>query len=485
MSTRSLFACSVHVPRVVGCTANSVGSCPGGLQDGASRGARKAAVPAAADLPRGHGRRFVAAAAAAGTLLAVARPSGARRCWAAAAMGSTEKLTRVAADGDEVLVQYTGRLEDGTVFDSNEGQEPLSLEVGAGQVVPGFEAAVRGLQLGKRVTVTLPPEQAYGKRDEDLVLRISADKVPAGTAQGQRVMLGGKGQQIPATVTAIEDDGSVVLDLNPVLAGKTLLFDIQLVGFKEPPQRGLEMPGWQGKKLTVPFAISNSPVSQVFENPRWPAAWPYREADFRRQDESDDGNFYERPRFVTHIDDSSIGAIRDFYALQFAQAPQGEFSVLDICSSWISHYPNDVRARRVAITGMVEGELAANKQATEYVARDLNKDPRLPYGGNEFDFVTNVVSVDYLSKPREVFREIHRVMKPGGVAIMSFSNRCFPSKAIKMWVANMNDGPGHCQIVGNYFHFSPEGGWRDVSAADISPKPGRSDPMWLVTAVKA
>merc|ERR1712007_52672 len=126
-------------------------------------------------------------------------------------------------------------------------------------------------------------------------------------------------------------------------------------------------------------------------------------------------------------------------------------AVLDICSSWISHYPRDLRARRVAITGMNQRELAANKQATEFVARDLNKEPKLPFGDSEFDFVTNVVSVDYLSRPREIFEEMHRVLKPGGVAIMSFSNRCFFTKAIAMWRANMSDGPGHCRIVGNYF----------------------------------
>merc|ERR1719401_2576100 len=186
-----------------------------------------------------------------------------------------------------------------------------------------------------------------------------------------------------------------------------------------------------------------------------------------------------------HIDDDAIGAIRDFYGLHFAQAPQGEYSVLDVCSSWVSHYPDGLRAKRVAITGMVERELVANKQATEYKTKNLNKDPKLPFGDNEFDFVTNVVSVDYLNRPREIFSEMHRVLKPGGVAIMSFSNRCFATKAIAMWVASMNDGPGHCQIVGNYFRFNPAGGWKDISSADISPKPDESDPMWVVTAVKA
>jgi len=250
-------------------------------------------------------------------------------------------------------------------------------------------------------------------------------------------------------------------------------------------RRGLEVVGWQGKRLQVPTGVENSAVTHAFDGVEWPSAWPYTLDDFRRLDESDDGNFYGAPRFVTHIDDLAIGAIRDFYALQFAQAPQGDYAVLDICSSWISHYPRDLRARRVAITGMNQRELAANKQATEFVARDLNKEPKLPFGDSEFDFVTNVVSVDYLSRPREIFEEMHRVLKPGGVAIMSFSNRCFFTKAIAMWRANMSDGPGHCRIVGNYFRFNPSGGWRDISSIDISADPRKTNPMWVVTAVKA
>lgn len=432
------------------------------------------------------GRRLLAAAAAAGTasLVSPQRINGPRRGLAAMA-ASTAAAPRAAAAGDEVLVRYQGRLTDGTVFDATEPGGVFELKVGNGDVVPGFDAAVVGLEVGKKVTVTVPPEKAYGPRNEDYVFTFPAAQVPNGMKAGMQVSLGGGPSRVRAVVKSIEADGSAVLDANPPLAGKTLVFDIELVGFKEPPRLGVEMVGWQGKTLEVPIGIANSRVSEVLRNPRWPSAWSYTDADFRRQDESNDENFYNMPRLVTHIDDSAIKAISAFYGFQFAQAPQGEYSVLDICSSWISHYPKDLRAKRVAVTGMNEKELAANKQATEYVAKDLNVDPKFSYGDNEFDFVTNVVSVDYLSRPREIFQEIHRVMKPGGVAIMSFSNRCFASKAIAMWVANMSDGPGHCQIVGNYFHFCPEGGWSSISSVDISPNPGRSDPMWVVTAVKA
>lgn len=390
---------------------------------------------------------------------------------------------RIAQQGDEVMVRYLGRLQDGKVFDATqEGGKPFTFKLGAGEVVPGFDRAVLGLAAGKKVSVTVPPAEAYGEHREDRVYTVPAARVPAGLREGLEVELG---SGVRARVIETKSDGSVVIDANHMLAGKTLTFDIELVGFKLPLTLGMEMIGWGGKPVQVPTAIATSEVSQIFETPDWPDRWPYTESDFSRQDESSDSHFYNSARLVEHIDEAAIAAIRSFYAVHFAQAPQGEYSVLDICSSWISHYPQDLQATRVAITGMSDPELARNKQATEYVAKDLNADPKLPYGDNEFDFITNVVSVDYLGRPREVFQEMYRVMKPGGVAIMSFSNRCFPTKAIAMWVADMNDGPGHCQIVGNYFRFSPEGGWKNIAAVDISPKPGRSDPVWVVLAVKA
>eukprot|EP00929_Paragymnodinium_shiwhaense_P004082 TRINITY_DN104808_c0_g1_i1.p1 TRINITY_DN104808_c0_g1~~TRINITY_DN104808_c0_g1_i1.p1 ORF type:complete len:475 (-),score=55.47 TRINITY_DN104808_c0_g1_i1:538-1962(-) len=390
---------------------------------------------------------------------------------------------RAAVDGDEVLVHLTGRLEDGTIFDSTDGKEPRQLEIGYGEVVPGFENALLGLREGDKITVELQPEQGYGERDERLVIRTSAASVPPGSKVGETVMLEmDMDYWVPALLVETSDDGSVVLDTNPELAGRTLTFEIELVAFKEPAVRGLEVEGWQGRRFQAPMAIANSSASQLFT--AWPDAWPYRPEDFRRQDESDDLNFYDEPRYVTHVDDDALALLSDFYSLQFAQAPQGDFSVLDVCSSWVSHYPQAMGARRVAITGLVEEELAANEQATEYVTQDLNENPRLAFGDDEFDFVTNAASIDYLNKPKEVFQEMHRVLKPGGVAIISFSNRCYASKAIAMWLAEVNNGPEHCRTVANYFHFNPVGGWRHISSADISPWPGRSDPMWIVTAVK-
>jgi len=183
--------------------------------------------------------KTVFAGAAAGFAMATQRRSGSRRGTATVAAASTseDEQIRVAADGDEVLVHYKGMLTDGTVFDaSDEERGPLNFQVGARQVVPGFEAAVRGMKVGEKITATLSPEEAYGPTSEDLVITAPKEQAPDGLQEGMRVMLGSEEQQIPAIVTEIKPYGSVVLDANPPLAGRTLVFEIELVGFKEPPQ---------------------------------------------------------------------------------------------------------------------------------------------------------------------------------------------------------------------------------------------------------
>ena len=165
-------------------------------------------------------------------------------------------------------------------------------------------------------------------------------------------------------------------------------------------------------------------VSDILKDPQFPEVYPFKPDDFRRDDETVDTNFYSTPRLVTHIDDQAIAALTKHYQSVFFPGA----SVLDICSSWVSHFPKDVKLGRTAGVGMNDFELSKNPQLTEYVAKDLNVDPRLPYPDNTFDFTTIVVSVDYLTRPLEVFAEMSRVLKPGGMAIISQSNRCFPTK---------------------------------------------------------
>lgn len=145
---------------------------------------------------------------------------------------------------------------------------------------------------------------------------------------------------------------------------------------------------------------------QVLESPEWPEKFPFREEMFSCFDESSDDTFYASPRFVEHIDENAIRSIRQHYEANFPSTAEdrAKASVLDMCSSWISHYPEGFSAGRVAGLGMNAKELAENPVLTDYEVTDLNVSPKLPYKDNEFDIITNAVSVDYLRKPVEVFR---------------------------------------------------------------------------------
>lgn len=192
--------------------------------------------------------------------------------------------------------------------------------------------------------------------------------------------------------------------------------------------------------------------------------WPYMDSDLNRLDNSDDSVFYNSPRFVTHIDDGAISSLTEFYKEEFTSINKETLDVLDLCSSWISHLPEGVTYGKVVGLGMNEGELAANKQLNDFVVQDLNDNPIMSqFEDNSFDVICNVVSVDYLTKPLEIFQEMHRILRPGGISLMSFSNRCFPTKAIAMWL--QADEIGRLTIVGSYYHYSAE--WSFIEALDI------------------
>ncbi|XP_010242188.1 PREDICTED: uncharacterized protein LOC104586598 isoform X2 [Nelumbo nucifera] len=224
-----------------------------------------------------------------------------------------------------------------------------------------------------------------------------------------------------------------------------------------------------------------SSVEQVLTNVEWPEEFPFKEEDFQRFDESPDSLFYETPRFVTHIDDPAIAALTKYYSKVFPPSNTPGVSLLDLCSSWVSHFPAGYKQDRIVGLGMNEEELKRNPVLTEYVVQDLNVNPKLPFEDDSFDVITNVVSVDYLTKPIDVFKEMYRILKPRGLAIMSFSNRCFWTKAISIWT--QTGDADHVLIVGSYFHYA--GGFEPPQAVDISPNPGRSDPMYIVYSRKA
>jgi SAM-dependent methyltransferase len=191
---------------------------------------------------------------------------------------------------------------------------------------------------------------------------------------------------------------------------------------------------------------------------------------FDRADESPDAIFYAPDRFVTHIDDAAIAAVG---ALYDELALTGE--VLDICSSWISHFRTP--PRHLVAMGMNEAELRANETASSWIVQDLNVDPTLPFDDASFDAVTCCVSVDYLTRPLEVFAEVARVLRPGAPFVVTFSNRCFPTKAIRGWLST--DDEGHCAIVATYFELTD--GF-DAPVAQRRNPGARTDPLYAVVA---
>ena len=201
---------------------------------------------------------------------------------------------------------------------------------------------------------------------------------------------------------------------------------------------------------------------------------PLRPEHFRRHDESDDREFYVQARLVTHIDDAAIAAATRFYR---AQLPAGG-AVLDLMTSWVSHLPADVSYSAVAGLGMNQEELDANHALTERMVHDLNRQPVLPWDDGTFDGAIVTVSVQYLTRPAEVFAEVGRVLKPGAPFVVTYSNRCFPTKAIAAW--QMLDDKGHAELLGLYFRQS--GRFGPAQAFDLSPSPGASDPLYAVVA---
>ncbi len=193
---------------------------------------------------------------------------------------------------------------------------------------------------------------------------------------------------------------------------------------------------------------------------------------FRRYDETPDEEFYRTPRLVTHIDDRAIAAVTQLYREFFP--PGGE--VLDLMSSWISHLPPEVEYRSVIGLGMNEVELRRNPRLDAYVVQNLNTNPYLPFGDAEFDGCGICVSIDYLTRPIEVLREVGRVLKIDAPLVITFSNRCFPTKAVEIW--HRLDDQGHMRLVERYLQDA--GNFRNIRSLDRSPRRVFSDPLYAV-----
>lgn len=253
-------------------------------------------------------------------------------------------------------------------------------------------------------------------------------------------------------------------------------------------------------------------------NPDGP--FPYSREDLTPMDTSPDANFYAPPRFVTHIDDNAIVELKQYYDACLPKSGTSEkgtggarpVSILDICSSWISHYPPQIATAASTIdgditvlgTGMNKAELSANpvlnptpsgkgrdgeEGEKRWWLQDLNESPelsipqaianKLPGDDAKLDATTCVVSIDYLTAPDAVLKSVRSLTKPGGSVHLVISNRCFPTKAVGRWLKV--DEPKRLEMVGNYLWWS---GWREIQIVEVVP-PGSwlKDPLWVVRGV--
>jgi SAM-dependent methyltransferase len=201
------------------------------------------------------------------------------------------------------------------------------------------------------------------------------------------------------------------------------------------------------------------------------------EGSFRRHDETPDTWFYSQPRFVEHIDDGAIAAVAQLYRDFFSAGGR----VLDLMSSWVSHLPPEIAYGHVVGLGLNEEELAVNPRLDAYLVHNLNTKPVVPLDDAAFDAAAICVSIQYLTHPLEVLRDLGRVLTAGSPLVVTFSNRCFPTKAVAIWQSL--DDAGHAQLVTSYLQDA--GNWSDIRALDRTPDTPGADPLLAVVALSA
>jgi len=201
----------------------------------------------------------------------------------------------------------------------------------------------------------------------------------------------------------------------------------------------------------------------------------FSEDAFSRLDTTDDTTFYSRDRFVSHLDSLALSTVEHLIGRLIVEEKP---SILDLMAGWDSHIPETLHPSEVVGLGLNENELKQNKALKKYVLHDLNREPRLPFVDNQFDAVINTVSVDYMTQPVAVFEEVSRILKPGGLFLVVFSDRMFPQKAVRLWRESSQDE--RVILVDEFFKQS--GGFEKTSLFTSRGKPRPADDKYADTA---
>ena len=295
---------------------------------------------------------------------------------------------------------------------------------------------LKSRQAGERIEVRLNADDALPKFDEKNIFQIKSSQfdsqITINTAAKPAVgrfypkgLLKNVSGVFKANVQPFRcvhvNNGHMQVDFNHPLSGKDLVLSA-VVGKVENKkvERGGSSVDW---------------MDEITTGPGMQARWQSRQTEFfnseafSRDDEMPDSRFYSEPRYVQHIDDTAIEMVRNTYG----RFLKDDMRVLDLMSSWTSHLPENINFKRLVGLGLNARELKRNTRLGETIVQDLNQNAGLPFESNSFDAVVCTVSVEYLIDPLAVFAEVSRILRPDGYFIVTFSNRWFPTKAIKIW----------------------------------------------------
>jgi SAM-dependent methyltransferase len=288
--------------------------------------------------------------------------------------------------------------------------ERVELRLHAEDVIPSFDEhklmSIKKYQFEPRTLDVKVPEPSVGRF------------YPKGILKGIAGIF--KANLEPFRCVAL-NNGHITVDLNHPLAGKDFVLST-IVGKVET--KNAEMGGG-----------SIDWMENLTAGPGMQGRWQDDHTDyfsgnpFSREDEQPDALFYKKPRFTQHLDDTAIEIVRSTYGRFLTD----DMRVLDLMSSWQSHFPAGLQLDRVVGLGLNGKELKKNSQLSDFIAHDLNANPVLPFEPDSFDAVVCTVSVEYLTDPLAIFQEVARVLRQDGYFILTFSNRWFPPKVVKVW----------------------------------------------------